>query len=150
LNYNKVLLENLEYYIQAWSPSLHKDIDCLENVQRRATKMVFGLKKLSYEQSLRRLNLTTLEKRRKRGDLIEMYKFLTQKENVDYKKFFQKKENHHRLRGHSSKVFVIPSVRTNLRKSFFSHRVLTAGTSYLRWLLMQTFKYDRFIKDMGN
>ena len=36
-----------------------------------------------------------------RGDLIEMYKLLTQKENVDYKQFFQKEDNHRRLRGHT-------------------------------------------------
>jgi len=96
--YKTYVRPHLEYCIQAWSPSLRKDIDCLENVQRRATKMVFGLKKLSYEQRLRRLNLTTLEERRKRGDLIEMYKLLTQKENVDYMQFFQKEDNHHRLR----------------------------------------------------
>ena len=117
--------------------------------------MVFGLKKLSYEQRLRRLNLTTLEERRKRGDLIEMYKLLTQKENVDYKQFFQKENNHHRLWGHSSKVF-IPSIRTNLRKSFFSHRVLDSWNRLPQVVVdadtVQTFisRCDRFIKDMGN
>jgi len=67
--------------------------------------MVAGLKNLSYVQRLERLNLTTLEKRRKRGDLIEMYKLLTEKENVDYRQFFRKEDSQHRLRGHSYKVF---------------------------------------------
>jgi len=42
-------------------------IDCLENAQKRVTKMVSGLKKLSYVQRLKRLNLTTLEEIRNRG-----------------------------------------------------------------------------------
>jgi len=103
-----------------------------------------------------RLNLTTLEESRKRGDLIEMYKLLTQKENVDY---FQKEDNQHRKRGHrptcSSKVF-IPSVRTNLRKSFFNHWALDSWNRLPQVVVdadtVQTFKarYDRFIKDMEN
>ena len=60
---------------------------------------------------LKRLNLTSLEETRKRGDLIEMYKLLMQKENVNYQQFFRKEENQYMLRGHSSKVF-IPSIGT--------------------------------------
>jgi len=51
-----------------------KDIEILENVQQRATKWVKGLKNKCYADRLRILNLTTLEKRRKREDLIEAYK----------------------------------------------------------------------------
>jgi len=144
-----------EYCIQAWSPSLRNDIDCLENVQRRATKMVAGLKNLSYVQRLERLNLTTLEERRKRGDLVEMYKLLTEKENVDYQQFFRKEDSQHRLRGHSYKV-LMPSVRTTLRKSFFSHRVLDRWNRLPKMVVhtdtVQMFKarHDRFSKDMGN
>jgi len=50
--YVNAQLDRVAYCIQAWSPSLRKDIDCLENVQRRATKMVAGLKNLSYVQHL--------------------------------------------------------------------------------------------------
>jgi len=77
--YKTYVCPHLKYCIQAWSPSLRKDIDCLANVHRRATEMVSGLKKLSYMQRLKRLNLTTLEERRKRGDLIERYKLLTKR-----------------------------------------------------------------------
>ena len=47
-----------------------KDIDLLEGVQRRATKRIFDLKYKGYEERLRCLNITTLDTRRLRGDLI--------------------------------------------------------------------------------
>src|SRR6218665_2586076 len=62
------------YCIQVWSPYLKQDMEKLEKVQRRATKMIQGYKYLSYEERLIRCGLTTLEKRRTRGDLIEAYK----------------------------------------------------------------------------
>jgi ribonucleases P/MRP protein subunit RPP40 len=58
---------------------LEKDIQLLEKVQRKSTKIVQGLKTLSYNQRLEKLGLTTLEKRRERGYLIEAYKLLTGK-----------------------------------------------------------------------
>ncbi len=44
----------------------------IENIQKRATKMVIELRALSYEDRLKKLGLTTLEVRRKRCDLIQI------------------------------------------------------------------------------
>jgi len=60
-----------------------KDTDILEKVQQRASKWVKGLKNKCYRDRLRILNFTTLEKRRKRGDLIEAYKIISGKKGVD-------------------------------------------------------------------
>ena len=76
--YKSYIRPHLEYCVQAWSPYLQKDKLMLENVQRRATRLIKCPKRLSYyEGRIKCLELTTLEKRRLRRDLIE-----TRKENL--------------------------------------------------------------------
>jgi len=113
----------LEYSIQAWSPHLKKDINCLEQVQKRATKLVVGLKKREYADRLRALGLTTLEKRRVRGDLIETFKIVTNREKVEMEDFFVSNNSNYNLRGHQFKM-VVQRSRTIIRSSFFSQRVI--------------------------
>ena len=114
----------LEYCVQVWSPHKQKHIDLLEGVQRRATRMVPGLKDKSYEERLKILELPSLEERRIRGDMIETYKILTGKEDVNPDTFFQMAP----VRGnsetmHSLKLFK-KRFRLDKRKFVFSHRVI--------------------------
>lgn len=67
---------HLEYAVQVWNPYLQKDIDALEIVQERATKLPPRLKKKTYHARLNEFDLTTLEIRRIRGDLIQFYKII--------------------------------------------------------------------------
>jgi len=55
---------HLQYCIQIWSPQHKKDTELLEQIQRRAMKMIRGSKQLPHENKLRELGLFILEKRR--------------------------------------------------------------------------------------
>jgi len=59
--YKGFIRPHLEYAIQAWSAYLKKDIEYLEKVQRRATKLVKGIRSLPYDKRRDVLKLTTLE-----------------------------------------------------------------------------------------
>jgi ribonucleases P/MRP protein subunit RPP40 len=120
--YKSVVRPKLEYCIQAWRPYLKKDIELMERVQHRATKLISSLRKETYENRLKLLGLTTLETRRLRGDLIEAFKIMKGYEDISWQTFFTMSSTA-QLRGHHQK-FYKHSVRLDIRKYSFSQRVI--------------------------
>ena len=68
--YKAIVRPHLGYYIQAWGPFLRKDIDMLEKIQRRATKLIPGLRDLRYEERPKECGITTIKAQIKGGGQI--------------------------------------------------------------------------------
>ncbi|KAK4819139.1 hypothetical protein QYF61_025606 [Mycteria americana] len=118
---------------QFWAPHYKRDIEVMERVQRRATKLVKGLEQKSYEERLRDLGLFSLEKRRLRGDLIALYNC---------------------LRGGGREVGSVSSPRLDIRKFFFTERLIKHWTRLPREVVespsLEVFKgrLDEVLRDM--
>ena len=114
---------HLDYCAQAVGPQAAKDIDLLEKVQQRATKLVREVRHLPYPERLSRLRVPSMKKRLQRGDMIETYKILTGKLNVKREKFFSLRRTF--TRGHHLKIDK-KRVTHQARLRFFSQRVVNS------------------------
>ena len=120
--YKTLVRPHLDYCIQSWRPYLQKDKDLMEKVQRRATRMISGYKGLMYEERLEKLKLTTLETRRTRADLLQVYKIVNRIDGMKLENFFEIGQET-RTRGHSLKFFK-KRFNTTLGSYSFGNRVV--------------------------
>ena len=70
--YKTMIRSHLDYAASVWNPYLKKHIIAIESVQRRATKLIPGMKDKSYPQRLKIVHLPTLTYRRLRGDYWDL------------------------------------------------------------------------------
>ena len=119
--YKSLVRPHLEYCNSIWSPYMVKDINLMESVQRRATKIVPTLSLLPYEERLKLLDPPTLKYRRRRGDMIITYKMLNGLIDIDGENFFRMSNSY--ARGHCKKLYK-PLSRLKIRSQFFSQRVI--------------------------
>ena len=116
----------LEYAHSAWFPSFIYDVKKLENVQRRATKMVPGLQNLEYGERLKKLKLPSLEYRRARGDMIEVFKILNGYYDVEFPWLVRDLDSV--TRGNDFKLKK-PNCKTTSKRRMFSFRVINDWNS---------------------
>ena len=120
--YKSLVRSVIEYANVVWSPYRISYIEEIEKVQMRATKLVYRLKNLSYEDRLKTLNLYTLKYRRLRGDMIEVFKFMNRIYDTEVTEMFEL-SNITYTRGNCFKLKK-DRVHYNMRKYFFTNRVI--------------------------
>jgi len=127
--YVALVRPHLEYGNVVWHPFLKKDIELLESVQHRATKMVPSLKHLCYEDRLKAMDLPSLMYRRLRGDAIETYKYLHGVYQIDSSFLPLNQSNTGVItRGHCLKLLK-RDCKTAIRANFLSYRIVNFWNS---------------------
>jgi hypothetical protein len=120
---------HLEYGNVIWHLTLRNDKDLIEVVQRRATKMVSGLAKFSYEERLHSMGLLSMDYKRLRRDAIETFRHLNGKYPVDVASLLLRHESMGMMaRGHC----LVPLERechSNIKQNFFSLCVVNMWNS---------------------
>jgi hypothetical protein len=118
--YTTYVRPHLEYAVAAWNPYLKKDVEALEKIQRRATRVPSKLRAMDYEQRCKAMGLTSLVQRRTRGDLIQQFKIANNLDIVEWHSLLlsvQTKDGHVKLHREKHR-------NCNQRFSFFNNRIV--------------------------
>ena len=124
--YNQRIRPHLDYGMTACPPGTVAEAKILESVQSKATAMVHGMRHRNAEERRKLLGLMTLEQRRNRGDMIEVYKILKGHTRIDPALFWEVREARNGFR----LVKELAAGGKKPRQDFFSYRVIQ------RWNLL--------------
>ncbi len=123
--YVQYVRPHLEFSTPAWSPWLKGDIETLENVQKKAVKMVTGLAGTTYEEKCRELGLETLEKRRWNQDMTQVFKIIHGKDKLSPTKLFRFRQESSHTRTAGDPLYLSQvRARLDLRRNSFAIRVV--------------------------
>ena len=119
--YKNYVRPHLEFSTPAWSPWTEEDKKTIEDVQRRAMRMVSGLRADTYEGKLLEVGLDSLEERRHQADMLQVYKIL---HGIDKANIFERAAAADRTtRAAADPLNVkVPFVRLEVRRNFFTVR----------------------------
>ena len=117
----------LEYCSTVWNPHQITLINKVESVQRRFTKKIVGLSKMSYDERCKLLGLQRLELRRLHCDLVYCFNIIRGFSCLSAEDFFSLSDIEY-TRGHTLKLKV-PISRIDCRKYFFCCRIVNAWNS---------------------
>ena len=125
--YKTMVRPHLEYGNVIWGRYYQADIKSLDSIQRRATRLITTLKDISYKERLKELQLHSLVYRRRRGDMIQMFKIMNGLVRMNINTLFSPTKILH-TRGHSQRVFKKHAVKSP-RANFFAQRVINDWNS---------------------
>ena len=115
--YKSLVRPHLEHAVQFWSPHLRRDIDKMEKIQRRATKIIPEIRNHSYRQRIQELDLTSLVQRTLRGQLIEVFKYLNRFTSASARGLFDYYLND-RTRNNGAKL-IVKHFNTSVAQHFY-------------------------------
>jgi ribonucleases P/MRP protein subunit RPP40 len=154
--YKSLVRPLIEFGSAFWNPYQQKDIDIIERVQRRATKMVPRARNLNYENRLKLLGLDTLESRRVKIDMIQLYKILNGIDRVEISEIFDVTPTNTRTNGFKISLKPGRRFKTDMLKYSFFNRVVGAWNSLDDYVVasasVESFKrnYEKFVNNGGN